>query len=103
LEDLNAEVEINSVLEMIRENINILAKESTAEPLVLHPSPFGVEIAISKFEEFKSPGSDEICYCLRSITSAWNKEELISGRSLLLQQFARRLKRLSVMIIVGHY
>jgi hypothetical protein len=32
----------------------------TAEPLVLEPSPFEVEIAISKLRKYKSPGIDEI-------------------------------------------
>jgi hypothetical protein len=32
----------------------------TAEPLVPEPSPFEVEIAISKFKKYKSPGTDQI-------------------------------------------
>jgi hypothetical protein len=32
----------------------------TAEPLVLDPSPFEVEIAIAKLKTYKSPDSDQI-------------------------------------------
>jgi hypothetical protein len=32
----------------------------TAEPLVLDPSPFEVEIVIAKFKNYKSPGGDQI-------------------------------------------
>jgi hypothetical protein len=32
----------------------------TAEPLIPDLSPFEVEIAIAKFERYKSPGSDQI-------------------------------------------
>jgi hypothetical protein len=32
----------------------------TAEPLVLDPSPFEVEIAIAKLERYELPGSDQI-------------------------------------------
>jgi hypothetical protein len=60
LEDLDTEVEIDSVWETIREIIKIADKESTAEPLVPGPSRLEVEIAIAKFEKYKSPGCDEI-------------------------------------------
>jgi hypothetical protein len=59
----------------------------TAEPLVPHPSPIEVEIAIAKFKRHKSPGNDEILAelfqaggeILRSkihklIKSIWNKD-----------------------------
>jgi hypothetical protein len=32
----------------------------TAEPVVIHPSSFEVEIAIAKLKKYKSPGIDEI-------------------------------------------
>jgi uncharacterized protein with ParB-like and HNH nuclease domain len=32
----------------------------TAEPLVSHPGPFEVEVAIAKLKRYKSPGSDHI-------------------------------------------
>jgi hypothetical protein len=32
----------------------------TAEPLLPHPIPFEVEVAIAKLERYKSPGSDQI-------------------------------------------
>jgi hypothetical protein len=89
LEDLDTEVEIDSAWEMIRENIKIAAKESTAEPLVPGPSRLEVEIAIAKFEKYKSPGCGEIPEELlqaggkillsaihKLINSVWNKEEL---------------------------
>jgi hypothetical protein len=62
----------------------------TAEPLVLDPSPFEVEIAIAKLKSYKSPGSDQIPTELiqaggeiiaskihKLIKSIWNKEELL--------------------------
>jgi hypothetical protein len=61
----------------------------TAEPLVPEPSLTEVEIAIVKFESYKSPGTDQIPAKLfkaggetlyseihRLISSTWNKEEL---------------------------
>jgi hypothetical protein len=37
----------------------------TAEPLLLVPSPFEVEIAIAKLKKYKLPGSDQILVELR--------------------------------------
>jgi sorting nexin-29 len=61
----------------------------TIEPLVPDPSPFQVEIAITKLKKHKSPGSDQILAELiqaggkillsvihKHIHSVWNKEEL---------------------------
>jgi hypothetical protein len=60
-----------------------------AEPFVLDPKPFEVEIAIANLKRYKSPGSDQIPAeliqaggeILRSkihklINSIWNKKEL---------------------------
>jgi hypothetical protein len=83
-----------------------------AEPLVHRPSYLEVEIAIAELEKYKSPGSDEIPAELiqaegeillsaiqKLINSVWNKEELpISGRSLLLYQFTKRVTKLTVII-----
>jgi hypothetical protein len=88
----------------------------TAEPLLLGPSRIEVEIAIAKLK-YKSPGSDQIqteliqarCETLVSeihnlINAVWNKEELaISGSSLLLYQFIRRVVKPTVIIIVGYH
>jgi hypothetical protein len=59
------------------------------EPLVLDPSPFEVEIAITKLKNYKMPGSDQIQAELiqaggetllsaihKLINSIWNKEQL---------------------------
>jgi hypothetical protein len=75
----------------------------TAEPLVPGLSRLEVETAIAKLKKYKSPGSDQILaemiqgggeYCLRSTNSlilyGIRKNCLISGRSLLLYQFAKK-------------
>ena len=59
------------------------------EPLVSEPSAFGVELAIEKLKNYKSPGTDQIpaemikaggkricCDIHKLIISVWNKEEL---------------------------
>jgi hypothetical protein len=64
-------------------------KIHTAEPVVLVPSPSEVEIAIAKFKNYKSPGSDQIpaevmqaggetikSEINKLINSIWSKEEL---------------------------
>jgi hypothetical protein len=85
--------------------------------LLPDPSRFEVEIAITKLKRYKSPVSDQIPAeliqargeILRSrihklINSIWNKGNcLISGRSLLLYQFPRRLIKLSVAIMMGYH
>ena len=61
----------------------------TAEPLVLEPSSFQVEVATEKLKNHKSPGTDQIpaelikaggrtirCEIHKLIISIWNKEEL---------------------------
>jgi hypothetical protein len=89
----------------------------TVEPLILDPNPFEFKIAAAKLKSYNSPGSDQILAelinaggeMLRSkirkpINSLWNKKKcLISGRSLLLYQFARRAIKLTVLIIVGYH
>ncbi|PNF27158.1 hypothetical protein B7P43_G08536, partial [Cryptotermes secundus] len=89
----------------------------TAESLVPAASPFEVESAIANFKRYKSPGSDQILAELiqagseilhskihNLITSVWHKENcLISGRSLLLYQFTRRVTKLTVVIIKGYH
>jgi hypothetical protein len=88
-----------------------------AEPLVPGPSRLEVEIAIAKLKKYKSPGSDQIpaeliqagvkYYCLRSTISLLlfriRKNCLISGRSLSLYQFTKRVTKLTVIIIVGYH
>jgi hypothetical protein len=89
----------------------------TAEPLVPDPSPFEVEIAIANLKRHNSPGSDQIPAelfkaggeMLRSkiisklILFGIRKHCLISGMSLLLYQFTRRVNKLTVVIIVGYH
>jgi hypothetical protein len=89
----------------------------TAERLVHSPSPLENEILIEKLKKYKSPGNDQIWAELiqaggemllsaipKLINSVWNKEELpISGRSLLLYQFTKRVTKLIVIIIVGYH
>jgi hypothetical protein len=65
------------------------AEVHTAEPLVLEPSAFEVDVAIEKLKRHKSPGTDQIPAELikaggrtvrgvihKLIISIWNKEEL---------------------------
>jgi hypothetical protein len=88
----------------------------TAEPLVLCPSCLEVEVAIVKLKKYKSPGSDEIALELiqaggEILLSAINllilfgmgKCCLISGRSLSLYQFTKRMTKLTVITIVGYH
>jgi hypothetical protein len=89
----------------------------TAEPLEPVPSNFEVEIAIAKLKRYKSPRSKQIPaellkqevkhYGLRSINSlilfGIRKNFLISGRSLLLYQFTRRVIKMTVVIILGYH
>jgi hypothetical protein len=88
-----------------------------AEQLVPDPSPLEVEIAIAKFKKYKTPGSDQIpaesiqvggeillSVIHKLVNSVWNKEELlISGGSLLLYQFTKRVIKLTVIIIVRYH
>jgi hypothetical protein len=89
----------------------------TGEPLVPDPSHLEVEIAIAELKKYKSPGSDQIPAELiqaggKILLSAIHKliilfgirkNCLISGRSLLLYQFTKRVIKLTVIIIVGYY
>jgi hypothetical protein len=67
----------------------LLREIHTAEPLVPDLSPFEVDVAITKFERYKSPGSDKIPAELiqaggetlwseihKLVNSIWNYEEL---------------------------
>jgi hypothetical protein len=88
-----------------------------AQPLVPGPSRLEFQIAIAKLKKYKSPGSDQIpakliqagdkCYCLRFTNSlilfGMRKNCLISGRSLLLYQFTKRVTKLPVIIIVRYH
>jgi hypothetical protein len=88
-----------------------------AEPLVPGPSRLGVEIAIAKLKKYKSPGIDQILAELiqaggemllsaihKLINSVWNKEELLDQwKGLLLYQFAKRVIKLTVIIIVEYH
>jgi hypothetical protein len=88
----------------------------TTEPLVPDPSPFEAEIAIPKFKNYKSPGSDQIlaeliqaggkilcsnCKIHKLILFGIRKNCLIIGGSLLLYQFTRRVIKLTIVIIMG--
>jgi hypothetical protein len=87
-----------------------------AEPLVPDPSAFEVEIAIAKLKRYESPGGDHIpaemiqtedeilCSKIHKvILFEIRKSCLISGRSLLLYQFTRRVIKLTVVNIVGYH
>jgi hypothetical protein len=88
-----------------------------AEPLVPDPSPSEVETAIAKFKRYKSPGSHNIPAELiqaggeilrseihNSLTLfEIRKNCLISGRSLLLYRFTRRVIKLTAVIIVEYH
>jgi hypothetical protein len=88
-----------------------------AEPLLPGPSRLEVEIAIAKLKNYKSPGTDYILAELiqaggeillsaihKLIKSIWNRKNcLISGRSLLLHQFKKRVTTLSVIIVMGYH
>jgi hypothetical protein len=88
-----------------------------AEPPVPGTSHLEVEIAIGEFKKYKSPGSDQIPAELiqvggeillsaihNLINSVWNMGELsISGRSILLYQFTKRVTKLTVLIILGYH
>jgi hypothetical protein len=87
----------------------------TAEQLVPSPSRLEVEIAIAKLKKYKSQGSDEIPELIQAggkillsaihklIPFGIRKNCLISGRSLLLYQFTKRVTKLAVIIIVGYH
>jgi hypothetical protein len=89
----------------------------TAEPLVPGPSRLKAEIAIAKLKKYKLPGGHQIPAELiqtgdemllsaihKLINSIWNtKNCLISGRSLLLYQFTKRVTKLTVIIIAGYH
>jgi hypothetical protein len=84
----------------------------TAEPLVPGPSRFQTEIAIAKLKKCKSPGSHQIPAEMiqargevllsavhKLINSIWKRKNcLISGKSLLLYQFTKRVTKLTVIM-----
>jgi hypothetical protein len=88
-----------------------------AEPLVPGPSRLEAEIAIAKFKKYKSPGSDQIpaeviqaggeiflSAMHKLINSVWNKEELPDQwKESILNQFTKRVIKLTVIIIVGYH
>jgi hypothetical protein len=85
----------------------------TAEPLVPGPSRLEVENAIAKLKKYKSPGSDQIPVelfqaggeillpAIQKLINCLNC--LISGRSLLLYHFTKRMTKLTVIIVVGYH
>jgi hypothetical protein len=89
----------------------------TAESLVPETSPFEVEIAITKLENYKSQGNDQILAQLFQaggetlqseilkllIVFGVRKNCLIKGRSLLLYKVTRRVIKLTVVIIEGYH
>jgi hypothetical protein len=89
----------------------------TAELLLPGPSHLEVEIFIEKLKKYKSPGSDQILAELIQAGSeilvsvihkliiqfGIRKTCLITGRSVLLYQFTRRVIKLTVIIIVGYH
>jgi hypothetical protein len=88
-----------------------------AEPLVLDPSPFQIEIATAKLKKYKVPGSDQFLAELIQAggEALWpeihnsliligiRKNCLISGRSLLLYQVTIRVIKLTVVIIMIYH
>jgi hypothetical protein len=88
-----------------------------AESLVLGPSHHEVEIPIAKLKKYKLPASGQIPaeliqaggkMLLSMIHKLINlfgirKNCLISGSSLLLYQFTKRVTKLTVIIIVGYH
>jgi hypothetical protein len=89
----------------------------TAEPLEPGSSRLEVEILIAKLKKYKSSGSDKILAELiqgrgeillsvihKLINSVGiRKNCLITERSLLLYQFTKRLRKLTILIIVGYH
>jgi hypothetical protein len=89
----------------------------TAGPFVPCPSPSELETVVMKLRKYKSSGSDQILAELilaggettwsgihKLSNSIWNKEELpISGWSLLLYQFTKRVTKLTAIIVVGYH
>ena len=89
----------------------------TAEPLVLEPSAFEVEMVIEKLKRHKSPDIDQIPAELvkawsrkiryeihKLINSIWNKEELLEewkSRSLYL--YIRRVIKKTAVVIQVYY
>jgi hypothetical protein len=97
--------------------MNIIVGPRTAVLLVFDPSPFQVEIAVAKLKRYTLSVNDQIPskqikqevkhYCLRSINSlivfGIRKNCLISGRSLLLYQFTKKVIKLTVAIVMGYH
>jgi hypothetical protein len=79
---------------------------NTARPLLPNPSPFEIETAIAKLKRYKSTTGIEILrskiHKLIKILFGIRKNCLISGSSLLLYQFTRRVIKLTVVIILGY-
>jgi hypothetical protein len=89
----------------------------TAEPLVLSPNRFEVEIATAKYKRYKSPGSGQIPAELievggeillsaihKLINSVWNKEELTDQwKESIILPVHQKVIKLTVIIIVGYH
>jgi hypothetical protein len=89
----------------------------TVEPLVLDLRPFKVETYTAKLNWYKLPDTDQILtkmiqagsehYVLGSINSlilfGIRKNNLNSGRHILLYQFTRRAIKRTVVIIVRYH
>jgi hypothetical protein len=87
----------------------------TTEPLVPGPSHPEVEIAIAKLKKYKWPGSDDILAELiqaggeillslihKLILFGIRNICMISGRSLLLYQFIKKVPKLTAIIIIRY-
>jgi hypothetical protein len=83
-----------------------------AELSVHDTSPFAVEIAITKLKKYKLPGSYQIPAEDKTLQSEIHKLLILFGlsknyptneRSLLLNQFTKRVIKLTVGIIVGYH
>jgi hypothetical protein len=90
-------------------------KVHTVKPLLPHPSFFRLKLLLQSRKGINLQVVIKFCAHLiqaggemlqseshEVINSVWNKEELlISGRSLLLYQFTRRMIKLAIVIILG--
>jgi hypothetical protein len=80
----------------------------TAEPLVLVPVVLKLKLLLQRLQVYITSSQQEAnCYCPRSTNSlilfGIRKNCVISGRSLLLYQFTKRVIKLTVIIIVGYH
>jgi hypothetical protein len=101
----------------LRLSNNVEVQTDTAQPLVTNCSSSEDEIIIKKLKRYKLPGSYQspaelihaggeiLCSEIHKfINFTWNKKIcLITGRSLLLYQFTRRVIKLTVVMIMGYH